>query len=88
MSVASFSLAEVLRRHVTLEVECIDRMYLNVYIANLHREAGVSWFLKLQGRCLNLQAKFSLTRVLVRPLNGQLFFETAVRENFDPGRPE
>jgi len=48
MSVAPFSLAEALRQHVTLEVECIDRMYLNVYIPNLQREAGASWFLKQQ----------------------------------------
>jgi len=42
MSVAQVSLAELLRQHVTLEVECIDRMYLNVYIPNLQREANVS----------------------------------------------
>ena len=51
MSVAPFSLAEALRQHVTLEVECIDRMYLNVYIPNLQREAGASWFLKQQRQC-------------------------------------
>ena len=51
MSVTHVSLAEILRDHVTLEVECIDRMYLNVYIPNLQREANVSWFLKQQRRC-------------------------------------
>jgi hypothetical protein len=51
MSVAQVSLAELLRKHVTLEVECIDRMYLNVYIPNLQREANVSWFLKQQRQC-------------------------------------
>ena len=40
------SLAEMLQQHVTLEVESIDRMYLNVYIPRLQREAGASWFLK------------------------------------------
>ncbi len=33
---------------MTLEVESIDRMYLNVYIPKLQRESGASWFLKQQ----------------------------------------
>jgi hypothetical protein len=48
MSITQTSLAEILREHVTLEVESIDRMYLNVYIPNLQRESGASWFLKQQ----------------------------------------
>ena len=53
MSVTPFSLAEALRQHVTLEVECIDplRVYLNIYIPNLQRETGASWFLKQQRHC-------------------------------------
>jgi len=51
MTVTPVSLAEILREHVTLEVECIDRMYLNVYIPSLQREANVSWFLKQHRHC-------------------------------------
>jgi hypothetical protein len=40
------SVASVLREHVTLEVEGIDRMYLNVYVPQLQRELGVVGFLK------------------------------------------
>ncbi len=40
------TVAEVLSEHVTLEVEGIDRMYLNVYMADLQREQGVVWFLR------------------------------------------
>ena len=40
------TVAAVLREHVTLEVEGIDRMYLNVYMADLQREQGVVWFLR------------------------------------------
>jgi hypothetical protein len=36
------SVAEVLAEHVTLEVEGIDRMYLNVYIPELQREQGAA----------------------------------------------
>ena len=38
--------AEVLAGHVTLEVECIDRMYLNVYQPRLQHVEGVVSFLR------------------------------------------
>jgi len=41
-----YTVAEILRNHVALEVECIDRMYLNVYVGNLQYEQGVAWFLR------------------------------------------
>ena len=40
------TVADVLRDHVTLEVEGIDRMYLNVYVPKLQRELGVVGFLR------------------------------------------
>ena len=40
------SVCEVLRDHVVLESECIDRMYLNVYVAQLQRIGGVVWYLR------------------------------------------
>src|SRR5947209_3381939 len=42
----SRSVAEVLAEHVTLEVEGIDRMYLNVYVPGLQREQGVVGFFR------------------------------------------
>src|SRR3990170_286483 len=38
--------AEVLREHVTLELESIDRMYLNLYVPELQRELGVVSFFR------------------------------------------
>jgi hypothetical protein len=35
-----------------------------------------------------LQAEFSLTQVLDRPLVGRIFFEEVIRENLDLGRPD
>ena len=32
--------AEVLAKHTTLELECIDRMYLNVYVPMLQSGGG------------------------------------------------
>lgn len=40
------TVAEVLQEHVTLEVECVDRLYLNAYIPKLQRELGVVGFLR------------------------------------------
>ncbi len=45
MSIAQ-TVTEVLREHVTLEVESIDRMYLNVYVPQLQHERGVVAFLQ------------------------------------------
>jgi hypothetical protein len=42
----SRSVADVLADHVTLEVEGIDRMYLNVYVGPLQREGGVASFFR------------------------------------------
>jgi len=35
------SVSEVIAEHVTFEVECIDRMYLNVYVPGLQYAAGL-----------------------------------------------
>lgn len=44
------SVAEVLDEHVTLEVECIDRMYMNLYVQLLQTERGIAYyFRKLRG---------------------------------------
>jgi hypothetical protein len=40
------SVAEVLSKHVGLEVESIDRMYLNVYVPKLQRDLGVVSFFR------------------------------------------
>lgn len=40
------SVTEVLRDHVTLEVECLDRLYLNGYIPQLQCEGGVVHFFR------------------------------------------
>jgi len=40
------NVAEILRDHVTFELECIDRMYLNVYVPRLQWEGGVVGFFR------------------------------------------
>jgi len=46
------------------------------------RKAGYRYALSI------LQAEFSLTQVLDRPVHGRMFFEEVIRENLDLGRPE
>lgn len=40
------SVSEILNEHVTFELECIDRMYLNVYVPSLQCENGVAKFFR------------------------------------------
>src|SRR5258708_22180748 len=40
------NVAEILSEHVTLEIEGIDRMYLNVYVPALQRAGGVASFFR------------------------------------------
>lgn len=40
------TVADVIDSHVTLTLECIDRMYLNVIQQRLQFEAGVAWFFR------------------------------------------
>ncbi len=46
------------------------------------RRAGYRYDLSI------LQAEFSLTQVLDRPLTGRVFFEEVIRDNIDLGRPD
>jgi hypothetical protein len=39
------NIGDLLEGHVTLEVECIDRMYLNGWIPQLSHGGGLRWFL-------------------------------------------
>src|SRR5437764_8286169 len=45
MSIAR-TVAEVLAQHVTLTIEGLDRLYLNVYVPPLQREGGVVAFFR------------------------------------------
>ena len=42
------TIPELLDGHVTLEVECLDRLYLNGYIGKLATGPGLSMFMRFQ----------------------------------------
>ena len=57
----SLSPGEILSQHVTLEVECIDRMYLNLFVPQLQVEgAAASFFLKHRQQTKYLGRQMSL----------------------------
>jgi len=45
MNVSS-SIAELQREHVSFELECIGRMYLNAYVPRLTTEGGIAWYFR------------------------------------------
>ena len=70
MSVAR-SAAEVLRDHVVLEVEAIDRMYLNVYVPHLQSVRAVVGYLRVHRgqRFASTTAVTPMTEAFVRNID-------------------
>ena len=50
---------EVLAEHTTLELECVDQMYLNVYVPMLQTGAGAAHFFK-KVRGVNVNRKLQV----------------------------
>ena len=63
---------EVLAEHATLDLECIDRMYLNVYVPMLQSGAGAAYFFrKVRGNPVPSSALMEpMTRRFVAALRG------------------
>ena len=75
------SIADVLKKHVRLEVEAIDRMYLNVYVPQLQWASGVvRFFLEHRGQ---MWASPALRSPISRRLVAAM--ERFVRKNHIPG---
>jgi hypothetical protein len=62
------SVADVLREHVTLELECIDRLYLNVYQPELQRERNVYRYLRTRHGAGAVSSRYfqGMTQAFVR----------------------
>ena len=52
------NVAELIKDHVTLTVECVDRLYLNAYIPRLQSAGGVIGFLRQRGQPIPSPALF------------------------------
>jgi hypothetical protein len=66
------TVAEILRDHVTLEVEGIDRMYVNAVVPILQGEGGIAWFFRdCRGHAFASSALMApMTRAFVESLEG------------------
>src|SRR6266571_4796881 len=52
------NVAELIKDHVTLTVDCLDRVYLNAYVPRLQWEGGVIGFLLHRGQKIPSPAVF------------------------------
>ena len=52
------NVAELIKAHVTLTVDCVDRLYLNAYVPRLQSEGGIVSFLRQRGQHIPSPALF------------------------------
>lgn len=64
----SQSVAAVLRDHVTLELQCLDRLYLNVYQPELQRERNVYYYLRQRQGTVSSRYFQGMTQAFVRAI--------------------
>jgi len=64
------SVAQLQREHVVMELECIDRMYLNAYIPKLTTEGGIASFFRgyLGHRFASTKAAGPMTEAFIRAI--------------------
>jgi len=64
------NLAELQKEHVVLELECIDRMYLNAYVPQLTSEGGIAAFCRgyLGHRFASTRQAVARTRAFVKSI--------------------
>ena len=88
MSINPLSLTDLLREHVTLEIECIDRMYLNLYVPKLQYEGGARWYLRQQrGHSVPTSAGMEpLTRAFVAAIDAYAAEHELPVLSFQPGQ--
>jgi hypothetical protein len=80
------SIPELLSGHVTLEVECLDRLYLNGYIGSLATSGGLVTFMGEQFTprskiCVAILGKLRLEGVESRPSPGTRHSLPKTKEN-------
>ena len=68
------SLAQLQKEHVVLELECIDRMYLNAYVPKLTSEGGIAAFCRgyLGHRFASTKQAVAMTQAFVKSIEAFL----------------
>ena len=67
------SVAEIVKGHVRLTVEGIDRMYLNVYVPGLQYERGINRFGWRKRPATRTPVVFPVVSITLRPFNPASF---------------
>src|SRR5262245_59613208 len=82
------SVADILRKHVTLEVEGIDRLYLNVYVPGLQYESGVAaFFCKHRGHPFASSALMDpISKAFVAAIHAFAYAHGVPLVTFEPGQ--
>ena len=82
------SLAQLQREHVVLELECIDRMYLNAYVPKLTSEAGMAAFCRgyLGHRFASTKQAVAMTQTFLRSIHDFLRREGLELVRFKKGQ--
>jgi hypothetical protein len=78
-------LQKICERLSAAKIDALLRKWLRLLphpFTGADRKAGYRYDISI------LQAEFSTTQVLDRPVHGRLFFEQVIRENLDLGRPQ
>ena len=82
------SLTQLQKEHVVLELECIDRMYLNAYVPKLTSEAGIAAFCRdyLGHRFASTKQAAQMTTRFVRSIKAFLQQEGLELVRFEKGQ--
>ena len=82
------SLAQLQKEHVVLELECIDRMYLNAYVPKLTSEGGIAAFCRgyLGHRFASTKQAVAMTQTFVKSIEAFIQREGLELVRFQKGQ--
>jgi hypothetical protein len=82
------SLAQLQKEHVVMELECIDRMYLNAYVPKLTSEGGIAAFCRgyLGHRFASTKQAVAMTQTFVKAIETFLQREGLELVRFQKGQ--
>jgi hypothetical protein len=82
------SLAQLQKEHVVLELECIDRLYLNAYVPKLTNEAGIAAFLRwhLGNRFASTKQATAMTDAFIKSIRDFIQREGVELVHFKKGQ--
>jgi hypothetical protein len=82
------SVAQLQREHVVMELECIDRMYLNAYVPKLTTEGGIASFFRgyLGHRFASTKAAGPMTDAFIRAIRDFIHDQNIPGVRFQKGQ--